>query len=296
MMMSLGWLSNLSKLECAGVRTGRSCLRWVRVSVSYRFRLHVIVVRSTNVHLPHSTPSTHHHNTTVAIFITHEAAMTTLTTDGLFSITDRSSGLRIAQAVGLSTAFYYGLSAAATFTTTPAILLSPAPLLAKQWKTMRDSDKLSPIGIPLSTGVFAWLALRGIYSLHHIDLTSGNYWIVERHMLIYMVTHRTQKLHPLHPLHCLRLPTRTHCPLQPLHDETHRAEAHAESPRTRQRRPTQPRHPGRHEGVGAPARGPLGHAEPWSDDLDRTGSQPGHLGRSQATGDRAGGGGADVLG
>ncbi|KAK5132394.1 hypothetical protein LTR08_009124 [Meristemomyces frigidus] len=88
--------------------------------------------------------------------------MTTLTTNGFLSISRPSAGLRIAQVVGLTTtAFYYGVAASHSFSTTPAILRSPAPLLAKQWTTMRDSDKLSPAIVPVGLGaLFGWLASR----------------------------------------------------------------------------------------------------------------------------------------
>ncbi|KAK3723568.1 hypothetical protein LTR37_001820 [Vermiconidia calcicola] len=93
-----------------------------------------------------------------------------------------SSGLRVAQVLGISsTAFLAGEKLqnkqnlrrrpdtdnskgnmfAQSFSTTPALLEAPAPLLAKQWKKMFDSEKyLAPI-IGLGSGsLFLYLAAR----------------------------------------------------------------------------------------------------------------------------------------
>ena len=94
------------------------------------------------------------------------------------------TGLRIAQVVGLtSTAFLAGryltstlsdiiannVQSGKTFTQTfsavPALLHAPAPLLAKQWKTMFDSDKLlAPLIVAYSSAVFGWMAYRGTHT------------------------------------------------------------------------------------------------------------------------------------
>ena len=95
------------------------------------------------------------------------------------------TGLRIAQVVGLtSTALLAGERAeilqhtsillhhlqtialgktfAQTVSAIPALLHAPAPLLAKQWKTMFDGDKLlAPIIVLYSSSIFGYLAWRG---------------------------------------------------------------------------------------------------------------------------------------
>ncbi|KAK4548624.1 hypothetical protein LTR36_009534 [Oleoguttula mirabilis] len=79
-----------------------------------------------------------------------------------FYTEDLHSGIRIAQVVGLTTtAFFAGKTFAKSFSATPALLHAPAPLLAKQWKTMHDSDKaLAPAVVAIGTSVFGYLASR----------------------------------------------------------------------------------------------------------------------------------------
>lgn len=101
--------------------------------------------------------------------------------NGTFFTDSPSAGLRVAQVLGLtSTAFltgmhiagkdscsrstkiYTGKAFAASFSTTPALLEAPAPLLARQWKKQFDTDKFVAPAIALfSSGVFSYIAYRG---------------------------------------------------------------------------------------------------------------------------------------
>lgn len=75
--------------------------------------------------------------------------------------------LRLAHAVGLTgTAFLAGKTFAQSFSTVPALLHAPAPLLAQQWKTMFNSDKLlAPAIVLISGSVFGYFAYRDSPSL-----------------------------------------------------------------------------------------------------------------------------------
>ncbi|KAI5370324.1 hypothetical protein Slin14017_G012030 [Septoria linicola] len=75
---------------------------------------------------------------------------------------DLPSGLRTAQVLGLTaTAALAGKTFGVSFAAVPALLHAPAPLLAKQWKTLYDSDKtLASVLSIFSSGVFAFLAYR----------------------------------------------------------------------------------------------------------------------------------------
>jgi hypothetical protein len=89
--------------------------------------------------------------------------MTTLSSPGIPIQQSVPTGLHVAQVVGLTTtAFFAGKTFSQSFSTIPAFLHAPAPLLAKQWKTMFDSDKLfAPLAVLLGTGVFGYSAFRG---------------------------------------------------------------------------------------------------------------------------------------
>ncbi|KAF2728149.1 hypothetical protein EJ04DRAFT_449939 [Polyplosphaeria fusca] len=78
------------------------------------------------------------------------------------------AGVRIAQAVGLTTAgFIFGATTNMTFTFVPAILQAPAPLAAKQWHTMHDRIHDLMVG-PLS--IAASIAMG--YVAYHEDTSS----------------------------------------------------------------------------------------------------------------------------
>ncbi|KAI6798967.1 hypothetical protein KC332_g14462 [Hortaea werneckii] len=98
--------------------------------------------------------------------------MATLTNKGMFYTEELSSGIRAAQVLGLmATAFFCGKTYSQSFSTTPALLQAPAPLLARQWKTMFDSDKaLSPAVVALGSGIFTYLAAREPMSSRHFVL------------------------------------------------------------------------------------------------------------------------------
>jgi len=86
-------------------------------------------------------------------------------TPGLFYTEQLSSGLRVAQVVGLTTtAFLAGKTLTQSVAATPALLESPAPLLARQWLKLTNntiSDKwLVPAVALFHTGVFGYLAYR----------------------------------------------------------------------------------------------------------------------------------------
>ncbi|KAK5125311.1 hypothetical protein LTR85_000420 [Meristemomyces frigidus] len=89
-----------------------------------------------------------------------------------FYTEELSSGIRIAQVLGLTTtAFFCGKTFSQSFSTTPALLQAPAPLLAKQWKTMFDSDKmLAPAVVAIGTSVFSYLASREPRNTKHFIL------------------------------------------------------------------------------------------------------------------------------
>lgn len=97
--------------------------------------------------------------------------MATLTNKGIFYTEELSSGIRAAQVLGLTaTAFFCGKTYSQSFSTTPALLQAPAPLLARQWKTMFDSDKaLSPAVVALGSSIFTFLASRGMLAYLHAD-------------------------------------------------------------------------------------------------------------------------------
>ncbi|KAK0939727.1 hypothetical protein LTR29_008721 [Friedmanniomyces endolithicus] len=88
--------------------------------------------------------------------------MATLTNKGLFYTEELGSMIRVAQVLGLtSTAFLAGKVFASSFTAVPAILHAPAPLLAKQFKTVFDSDiYVNSIASVVGTGVFSFFAYR----------------------------------------------------------------------------------------------------------------------------------------
>ncbi|KAI7088826.1 hypothetical protein KC356_g2998 [Hortaea werneckii] len=98
--------------------------------------------------------------------------MATLTNKGIFYTEELSSGIRAAQVLGLTaTAFFCGKTYSQSFSTTPALLQAPAPLLARQWKTMFDSDKaLPPAVVALGSGIFTYLASREPISSRHFVL------------------------------------------------------------------------------------------------------------------------------
>ncbi|KAF2209734.1 hypothetical protein CERZMDRAFT_107023 [Cercospora zeae-maydis SCOH1-5] len=79
-----------------------------------------------------------------------------------FLTDELGTGLRTAQVLGLTaSAFLAGKTFSASYSTTPALLLAPAPLLAKQWQTLFTRDKLlAPILSLFSSGTFAYLAYR----------------------------------------------------------------------------------------------------------------------------------------
>ncbi|GIZ40958.1 hypothetical protein CKM354_000427800 [Cercospora kikuchii] len=79
-----------------------------------------------------------------------------------FYTDELGTGLRTAQVLGLTaSAFLAGKTFSASYSTTPALLLAPAPLLAKQWQTLFTRDKLlAPILSLFSSGTFAYLAYR----------------------------------------------------------------------------------------------------------------------------------------
>ncbi|KAI6803032.1 hypothetical protein KC327_g15774 [Hortaea werneckii] len=99
-------------------------------------------------------------------------SMATLTNKGIFYTEELSSGIRAVQVLGLTaTAFFCGKTYSQSFSTTPALLQAPAPLLARQWKTMFDSDKaLSPAVVALGSGIFTYLASRESISSRHFVL------------------------------------------------------------------------------------------------------------------------------
>ncbi|TKA78213.1 hypothetical protein B0A55_03771 [Friedmanniomyces simplex] len=88
--------------------------------------------------------------------------MAALTNKGLFYTEELGTTIRIAQVLGLtSTAFLAGKTFAASFAAVPALLHAPAPLLAKQWKTLFDADKLvNPVVSAIGLGVFSFFAYR----------------------------------------------------------------------------------------------------------------------------------------
>ncbi|PPJ53931.1 hypothetical protein CBER1_04599 [Cercospora berteroae] len=79
-----------------------------------------------------------------------------------FYTDELGTGLRTAQVLGLTaSAFLAGKTFSASYSTTPALLLAPAPLLAKQWQTLFTRDKLlAPVLSLFSSGTFAYLAYR----------------------------------------------------------------------------------------------------------------------------------------
>jgi len=93
--------------------------------------------------------------------------MAALTNKGLFYTEELGSMIRVAQVLGLtSTAFLAGKVFASSFTAVPAMLHAPAPLLAKQFKTVFDSDiYVNSIASVVGTGVFSFFAYRGTVHL-----------------------------------------------------------------------------------------------------------------------------------
>jgi len=60
-----------------------------------------------------------------------------------------------------------GRTFTSTYSTTPALLLAPAPLLAKQWKKQFDRDYyLSPLFAVLGVPVLGWLCHRGALCIY----------------------------------------------------------------------------------------------------------------------------------
>ncbi|KAK0260572.1 hypothetical protein B0A54_15041 [Friedmanniomyces endolithicus] len=88
--------------------------------------------------------------------------MAALTNKSLFYTEELGSMIRVAQVLGLtSTAFLAGKVFASSFTAVPAMLHAPAPLLAKQFKTVFDSDiYVNSIASVVATGVFSFFAYR----------------------------------------------------------------------------------------------------------------------------------------
>ncbi|KXL49363.1 hypothetical protein M433DRAFT_39807, partial [Acidomyces richmondensis BFW] len=76
-------------------------------------------------------------------------------------------GLRLAHALGLTgAAFLAGKTFAQSFSAVPAMLHAPAPLLARQWKTMFTSDKLlAPAIVLVSGSIFGYFAYRDSMAL-----------------------------------------------------------------------------------------------------------------------------------
>ncbi len=121
--------------------------------------------------------------------------MAALTNRGLFYTEELGSMIRVAQVLGLtSTAFLAGKVFASSFTAVPAILHAPAPLLAKQFKTVFDSDiYVNSIASVVGTGVFWFFAYRG--TLHPLSsaesmwscpiLTSADPNPGSRHQILY---------------------------------------------------------------------------------------------------------------
>ena len=87
----------------------------------------------------------------------------TMPTQGLLPTSSPSSGLRTAQVIGLTTtAFLCGRTFSLSFSTTPALLQAPAPLLARQWKRMFDGEKaLAPAVVAGASCIFGYLSSRG---------------------------------------------------------------------------------------------------------------------------------------
>lgn len=99
--------------------------------------------------------------------------------NGAFYTDTLSTPLRIAQVVGLTStvspllhepdgcqplgqAFLAGKTFTSSFSTVPALLLAPAPLLAKQWKKQFEADKIvAPVVALFSSGIFSYIAYRG---------------------------------------------------------------------------------------------------------------------------------------
>ncbi|KXT02818.1 hypothetical protein AC578_5368 [Pseudocercospora eumusae] len=78
-----------------------------------------------------------------------------------FYTTNLPSGLRIAQVAGLTLSGFLAGTTFAASAATPALLKAPAPLLAKQWKTMFDANKLiAPVACLFSAGVFGYIGYR----------------------------------------------------------------------------------------------------------------------------------------
>jgi hypothetical protein len=85
-----------------------------------------------------------------------------------------STGLRIAQVVGLTTAsFAAGSIASFSLFVTPALLQAPAPILVKQWQTCFDkgATALPPLTVvgAVIFGALAYLgqSLTPSYSVHY---------------------------------------------------------------------------------------------------------------------------------
>ncbi|EMD00638.1 hypothetical protein BAUCODRAFT_28981 [Baudoinia panamericana UAMH 10762] len=104
--------------------------------------------------------------------------MAAVTNHGLFYTEQLTTPLRVAQVVGLTSAtFLAGKTFAQSFGTIPAFLKAPAPLLAKQWKTMYDGDVLiAPATSAIGLGVFGYFAYRdpNAWSHHQILYTTAS--------------------------------------------------------------------------------------------------------------------------
>ncbi|TKA71749.1 hypothetical protein B0A49_08161 [Cryomyces minteri] len=81
---------------------------------------------------------------------------------GMFYHEEVGAPIRVAQALGLTaSAVLCGHIASASYLVLPSIMQSPAPLLAKQWKTMWVNDRnVGPAITAFSALVFGYLAYR----------------------------------------------------------------------------------------------------------------------------------------
>ncbi|KAI4732970.1 DUF1772-domain-containing protein [Aureobasidium sp. EXF-12298] len=78
------------------------------------------------------------------------------------SATRPTTGVRVAQVVGLTSAAYLaGAIGSISWQSVPALLDAPAPLLARQWKKIFDQGKVAapPMAV-LSSAIFGYLAYR----------------------------------------------------------------------------------------------------------------------------------------
>lgn len=99
------------------------------------------------------------------------------------SATRPTTGIRIAQVVGLTSAAYLagkaqldahfrsfvdhnpGAIGSISWQSVPALLDAPAPLLAKQWKKIFDQGKVvAPPMAAISSAIFGYLAYRGMFA------------------------------------------------------------------------------------------------------------------------------------